>query len=312
MTRSSPTLGQQAPPNATVIFDGTNTDLLKGGKMTDDGLLMEGTEFDVPHDFRLHLEFRLPYMPYARGQGRSNSGVYLQSRYEVQILDSFGLEGVANECGGLYKTLPPDLNMCLPPLRWQTYDLEFHAPHFDEDGNKTEPARLTLRHNGVLIHDNVAIPNKTGAGRPEAATLLPTKLQNHSNPVRFRNIWMVELPREDKDANLANADAAAPGAVYGGFAGGYGNGAFGAVWRDYDPYPPNYGYPTAEPLYWSNFRPSHWPLSNPATHSAVMAPTFATSIVGYPGLNIPYGNYYYPSYGYGYQAVYGQTVLGGQ
>jgi hypothetical protein len=131
-------------------------------------------------------------MPYARGQRRSNSGVYIQSRYEVQILDSFGLEGKNNECGGLYKQRPPDLNMCFPPLRWQTYDITFVSPKFADDGTKLRNARITVRHNGELIHNNVEVTNKTGAGKLEASQPLPTKLQNHGDPVRFRNIWLVE------------------------------------------------------------------------------------------------------------------------
>lgn len=192
--RISPTLGAKPPTGAIVLFDGTNTDLLGNGRITEDGLLMEGADTrDAYKDFRLHLEFRLPYMPDARGQGRANSGVYLQSRYEVQILDSFGLEGRNNECGGLYRQRPPDVNMCYPPLRWQTYDITFASPKFDAAGNKTAAARITVRHNGEVIHDNVELTNKTGAGRPEGPRPLPTRLQNHGDPVRFRNIWLVEM-----------------------------------------------------------------------------------------------------------------------
>jgi hypothetical protein len=158
--------------------------------------MMEGTETrDAYTSFELHLEFRLPFMPYARGQGRANSGVYLQSRYEVQILDSFGLAGKNNECGGLYHYVEPATNMCLPPLSWQTYDIELTAAEFDAAGKKTRNARLTVRHNGVLVHDDVEVERKTGAGKPEGAVALPTKLQNHGNPVRFRNIWLVDHSR---------------------------------------------------------------------------------------------------------------------
>ena len=191
--RVSSTQGAPAPSEATVLFDGTNTNHFKDAKMTEDGLLMMGTETnDAYRNFSLHLEFRLPYMPHARGQGRANSGTYLQSRYEVQILDSFGLEGVHNECGGLYKQRKPDINMCFPPLVWQTYDIEFQAAQFDEAGDKTANARLTVRHNGVVIHNNVELVTKTGAGKPETSTPLPTKLQDHNNPVVFRNIWIVD------------------------------------------------------------------------------------------------------------------------
>ncbi len=192
--RVSPTSNAPAPAGAIVLFDGTNTDHFKNAKKTEDGLLMMGTQTKRAfNNFKLHLEFRLPYMPHARGQGRANSGVYLQSRYEVQILDSFGLEGKHNECGGLYRERQPDLNMCFPPLSWQTYDIEFHAPKFDKDGAKTDNVRLTVRHNGVLIHDNFELPKKTGGGNQEGPQPLPTKLQDHNNPVVFRNIWLVEL-----------------------------------------------------------------------------------------------------------------------
>lgn len=191
--RTSPTLGALPPVGSWVLFDGTGTEHFDQGRMTEDNLLREGTQFSQLYgDFSLHLEFRLPYMPHARGQGRSNSGVYLQSRYEVQILDSFGLEGKENECGGLYRYRAPEINMCYPPLAWQTYDVDFTSPRFNTSGTKIRNARLTVRHNGVLIHNNVNVEHKTGAGAKEGPNLLPTKLQNHRNPVRFRNIWIVD------------------------------------------------------------------------------------------------------------------------
>lgn len=197
--RVSATLGKKPPKGAIVLFDGTDTKHFVGGKkMTKDRLLevrreKGGAETVRPFkDFTLHLEFQLPFMPYASGQGRGNSGVYLQNRYEVQILDSFGLDGVKNECGALYRQRKPDLNMCLPPLLWQTYDITFRSPKFNAAGKKTANARITVRHNGVLVHDNVEITAKTGAGRPEGPKPQRTKLQYHGNPVRFRNIWLVE------------------------------------------------------------------------------------------------------------------------
>jgi hypothetical protein len=194
--RTSPTLGLRPPAGALVLFDGGDPSRLSKARVTPAGLLMEGAEFATPcRDFRLHLEFLLPFMPHARGQGRSNSGVYLQSRYEVQILDSFALEGVENECGALYRQRQPDVNMCYPPLVWQTYDVEFTSPRFTATGEKVQNARVTVRHNGTLIHDNVDVPAKTGGGAAEGPNLLPTKLQNHGNPVRFRNIWLVDRER---------------------------------------------------------------------------------------------------------------------
>jgi hypothetical protein len=110
----------------------------------------------------------------------------------VQILDSFGLEGAFNECGALYRQTPPDLNMAFPPLSWQTYDIWFTPPQFADDGTtKTANARITVLHNGIPIHWHREITAKTGGGRPEAAEALPIELQNHGNPVAFRNIWLV-------------------------------------------------------------------------------------------------------------------------
>lgn len=191
--RTSPTLGAKPPEGAVVLFDGKSTDGFKNARTTADGLLMEGTtSVPVFQSGKLHLEFLLSYMPYARGQGRSNSGCYLQSRYEVQILDSFGLSGEHNECGGIYSVAKPAINMCFPPLAWQTYDIDFTAARFDESGKKTANARMTVRHNGVVIHDDIEVDHKTTAAPlgegPEPG---PLYLQNHSNPVRFRNIWFV-------------------------------------------------------------------------------------------------------------------------
>ncbi len=190
--RQSPTLGLRPPQGADVLFDGHSTIRLQGGRMTNTGLLKEGAEtLDPVDDFRLHLEFRTPFMPAATGQARGNSGVYIQRRYELQILDSFGLQREYNFCGSLYKTRPPDVNMCLPPLAWQTYDVWFRTARFDVEQNKIADARITVLHNGIKIHDNIAIPNKTGAGRPEGPDPLTILFQDHNDPVRFRNIWLM-------------------------------------------------------------------------------------------------------------------------
>ena len=195
--RKSPTLGMRAPANALTLFDGVHANAFKNGKISEEGWLQEGTEILSRYrDFTLHAEFRLPYMPYARGQGRSNSGFYLQSSYEVQVLDSFGLEGVKNECGALYRYQQPDQNMCLPPLQWQTYDITFRSPRFDAEGNKIQNARITVLHNGVAVHDDFEVERKTGAGAAEKDTLRAIKLQDHSNPVRFRNIWIIDLENQ--------------------------------------------------------------------------------------------------------------------
>jgi len=191
--RGSPSLGLEPPEEAVVIFDGSNTDQFEdGAQMTEDGLLMQGAllGFGVG-DFRLHFEFKTPFMPNSVGQARGNSGVYIQRRYEVQVLDSFGLDGVQNECAALYRQKAPDVNMCLPPLQWQTYDIYFRAARWNEAGEKTENARITVYHNGVPVHTNYEIIAKTGAGQQEAPTKMPILLQNHSDPVRYRNIWLI-------------------------------------------------------------------------------------------------------------------------
>lgn len=194
VTRQSATLGACRPGNAIALFDGTTTELLNNGQMTEDGLLKEGTETrDAYGDFRMHLEFRLPYMPKATGQGRANSGIYVQSRYEVQVLDSFGLDGEFNECGSLYREVKPNLNMCLPPLSWQTYDIWFRGPRFDTEGKKVTNANFTVWLNGVAVHENLDLATPTGGGKRvgEGPNALPTKIQNHGNPIRFRNVWLV-------------------------------------------------------------------------------------------------------------------------
>ncbi len=195
--RQSPTLGMQPPPGAIVLFDGSPESLKEhwkpAAKITEDGLLEAGaTSSDTFDDYSLHVEFRTPFKPDARGQARGNSGVYYQGRYETQVLDSFGLEGKMNEAGGIYSIRDPDLNMCFPPLTWQTYDADFTAAKFDAEGKKTADATLTVRLNGVVVQHNIALPHKTTAAPiNEGPDPGPVFLQGHGNPVRFRNIWAI-------------------------------------------------------------------------------------------------------------------------
>lgn len=194
--RTSPTVGAKPPQGAVVLFDGKKVNAFPGSKVTPDGLLQEGaTSAEKFGDFTLHVEFMLSYMPTARGQGRSNSGVYVQGRYETQVLDSFALEGKDNECGGIYTVSAPKVNMCLPPLTWQTYDIDFVAAKYDAEGKKTANARISVRHNGVTVQDHVEVTEPTRAApEKEANAPGPLHLQNHGNPVRYRNIWV--LPKK--------------------------------------------------------------------------------------------------------------------
>lgn len=194
LVRKSPTLGAKPPEGAVVLFDGTSAEAWINGKV-ENGLLpntdiMTKQKFS---DYHLHLEFRTPYKPYARGQARGNSGVYHQGRYETQVLDSFGLEGRMNECGGIYSIARPQINMCLPPLTWQTYDVDFTAARFDANDKVLAPAKMTVRLNGVVIHQDQALPKTTTAApigqiTPEPG---PIFVQHHGNPVYYRNIWII-------------------------------------------------------------------------------------------------------------------------
>jgi hypothetical protein len=196
VVRKSSTLGAKPPQGATVLFDGSTADNFKNGKIVEvDGEKVlaatnpESLKTFGDHSF--HIEFRTPFMPKARGQGRGNSGVYLQGRYECQVLDSFGLEGKNNECGGIYTVAEPIVNMCFPPLSWQTYDVDFKAARYNDKGEKIENARTTIKHNGVVIHDNLEL-KPTPGHRPEGPGPEHLYMQDHGNPVVFRNIWVVE------------------------------------------------------------------------------------------------------------------------
>jgi hypothetical protein len=197
IVRHSPTEGAKPSAGAVVLFDSANADEWDHGKIVD-GLLTVGvpggqTSKKKFTDFTAHLEFILAFMPKSHGQARSNSGVYVQGRYEIQVLDSFALKGENNECGGIYQQYAPKVNMCYPPLQWQTYDIDFTAAKF-ADGKKTANARLTLKQNGVVILDDVELKKATpGNLSPESSAPGPIHLQNHAgDPVFYRNIWVVE------------------------------------------------------------------------------------------------------------------------
>ncbi len=213
-TLVSPTLGAKPPKNAIVLFDGSGFDELQTGSKDkswflmgngimqanpDAGTLKTKREFN---DIKLHLEFRTPLLPDARGQARGNSGVKIKGKYEAQILDSYGLHGYWNECGALYKISAPHVNMCAPPTHWQTYDIIFRDARFNKAGELVEYPKMTVIHNGVAVQKEHELPYRTSyrAGSladislPEPASI---NFQAHGNPVQYRNIWVVDLPAKE-------------------------------------------------------------------------------------------------------------------
>jgi hypothetical protein len=191
------------PKDAVVLFDGKDLSRWQkypgGGdvtwKLVDGAMEVAGGDIitkDKFRDMKLHLEFMPPFMPEATGQARGNSGVFVMDNYEVQILDSYGKPKLdVGDCAALYSKKVPDQNAARPPAQWQTYDIEFKAPRFDAAGKKTANARITVYWNGVKVHDNVELdgPLPGGSGeKPEGGGI---HLQDHGNPVRFRNVWVV-------------------------------------------------------------------------------------------------------------------------
>lgn len=219
VVRPSPTLGLSPPAGAIVLFDGSDLGAWEHGEGRDvtwyhleEEQAMEvrfarnqaerdrrigGDIFTRQHfgDCRLHVEFRYPVEAGRSGQGRGNSGVFLQNTYEVQILNSYGLTGFWNEGAALYKHTPPLVNASLPPGQWQTYDITYQAPVF-EDGQKVKNGRITVRHNGVLVHNDVELLHATAwaldSRSHEAQGPAPIRLQDHGNAIQFRNIWLLE------------------------------------------------------------------------------------------------------------------------
>lgn len=149
-------------------------------------------------DCQLHVEFSEPTPPKGESQERGNSGVFLMGSYEIQVLDSYENKTYADgQAAAVYGQYPPQVNASRPPGQWQSYDIVFHGPRFDTSGKLLRPARVTVLHNGVLVQDNVELSGPTAHGmRPPYAShaeKLPLALQDHGDPVRFRNIWIREL-----------------------------------------------------------------------------------------------------------------------
>lgn len=224
VTRASPTLGMAPPPGALVLFDGRHFDqwqhddgravtwqIAGNGAMEVRSALSDedrknriGGDIRTKQEFgdcRVHIEFRYPVEAGKAGQGRGNSGLFLQGGYEVQILNSYGTGGMWDDCGALYKASPPKVNAARPPMEWQTYDIDYKASVW-KDGRKISPPRISVRLNGVPVHHDQEIPHATShsvVGRAkEPVGSGPLRLQDHRHAIQFRNIWV--LPLENRPA----------------------------------------------------------------------------------------------------------------
>jgi len=210
--KDEPRVVEPGPPpsDAIVLFDGEDLSQWKSDKdggpakwEVKDGVATVNRTGGISTkqgfgDCQLHIEWATPAEVKGEGQGRGNSGVFLQGRYEIQILDSYNNKTYYHgQAGAVYKQYAPLVNSSRKPGEWQAYDIIYHAPRFDDAGKLLKPGRVTVLQNGVLVQDNVEIMGPTGPpGKPkyEAHPLKqPLGLQDHNNPVRFRNIWIREL-----------------------------------------------------------------------------------------------------------------------
>ena len=221
VVRLSPSVGAKPPEGAVILFDGSGfgeweAQRPKGApteiawELCEDFMRVAPVDRETRaghslitkrafRDFRMHFEFRLALMADKTGQTRSNGGlVFGDANWcEIQVLDSYGLEGLDNECGGIYKVGAPAVNMCRPPLVWQTYEIEYRAPRYDADGKRSQPGRISVVHNGVSIHQDAELPDSPAAEQrrktnPDAIPTGRIILHYHKDPVEYRNIWLVE------------------------------------------------------------------------------------------------------------------------
>ncbi len=189
---------------AIVFYDGMTKDAVSTDKLARFRKINEETgamfaefatkELEKGKECIIHVEFMLSFMPRAKGQGRSNSGVYVNECYECQVLDSFGLRGENNECGGFYQQKPPICNAVFSPLKWQTYDFHLTPAKF-ENGQKVANARVDVALNGILIHENLEITGATPGCKNEADEARGIYFQGHGNNVQYRNIWVQYLDK---------------------------------------------------------------------------------------------------------------------
>lgn len=199
-----------APPkDAVILFDGEETSqwqqrgtgkpatwpIEDGAMVTRDSDIYSKRTFS---DYQLHVEFNVPALPPdVRGQARGNSGVYLHGLYEIQVLDSYGLQSKNNDCGAIYEQSLPMTNACKQPGEWQTYDILYHAPRYDASGKMTQKPRISALQNALWIQDNVEVDHPTRAsmeGEVDPMKPGPIMLQFHGNAVRYRNIWVRPIP----------------------------------------------------------------------------------------------------------------------
>jgi hypothetical protein len=204
--RTSPTEDMEPPEGSIVLFDGSNGDEWEpasggfAGKQVstlEDGTKALNDGFNSRRkfgDFFLHMEFRMSAMPDARGQSRCNGGLFLHDTYEIQMLETFAYLGTNSELGGVYRLYAPMMNMAYPPLSWQTWDIDFKAPVF-ENGEKVENARITMKWNGVLVHDDRELRGTAGYRDEEGPGKKSIHLQERGEPTMFfKNVWVIERP----------------------------------------------------------------------------------------------------------------------